>query len=114
MSRLICLITTSLLFLSSLILATAIFAIVLLQKPRKKKIKLKTAKNGPVKNRQIEKEEAPFGGLEAIAKEGETHLEGFLAIARNGAFHSHLSSYALRPFLLLDLFLLLQKQRKER
>lgn len=39
MSRLICLITTSLLFLSSLILATAIFAIVLLQKPRTKNAK---------------------------------------------------------------------------
>lgn len=96
MSRLICLITTSLLFLSSLILATAIFAIVLLQKPRTKNAKTQsihfTTKIYHQKERE-RKKEAPFGGLEAIAEEGDTHLEGLLAVSGSGASHSHLFAF---------------------
>jgi len=90
MSRRICLTTTSLLFRSSLILATAIFAAVLLHS-RKHNHSLgyiSVVRNE--KKREKNKENAvPFGGIEAEAKEGKCKFEDPLGACGGFACDRH-------------------------
>lgn len=95
MSRLICLITTSLLFRSSFILATAIFAEVLLQNITHKTQPIYTSTHTHTQRRGEERREkdAPFGGVKAAAEEGETHGGGLLPAVGGGGSHYHLLSF---------------------